>query len=214
MRRGHAMRTTNGQHTADAIRREAAALFASKGYEATSLRDVAARVGIKVGSLYNHMASKEDLLLSVMGRTMDDLTEQMDRCLEGKTEVIDQLIAFLACHIRFHAERAQEVFIGNSELRSLHDDARRKITQKRRDYRKRLEELIARAGEEGKADVLNSRLHAFSIVAVGTHVASWYRTDGGLTLDEIIDTYTKMILRSLGVREADRRVTDALVTTR
>ncbi|MBZ2195452.1 TetR/AcrR family transcriptional regulator [Occultella gossypii] len=205
------MRTTqNGQQTADAIRREAAELFATKGYDATTLRDVAARVGIKVGSLYNHIASKEELLLSVMGHTMDDLAGQMERALAGHTESVDRLIAFLECHIRFHAENAQQVFIGNTELRSLHDDFRRSITEKRRAYRKQLEELIEQVGIDDKGEVLNSRLHAFSIVAVGTHVSGWYRPDGVFSLDEIIETYTKIILRSLQIENADHLVESAL----
>ena len=53
---------------------------------------------------------------------------------------------------------------------------------------------------------LSPRLHAFSVVAIGTHVSSWYRADGGFSLDEIIDTYTKIILRGLGVADADERV--------
>lgn len=202
--------TAGGQQTAAAIRREAAASFMQHGYEATSLRQIAAAVGIKVGSLYNHISSKEDLLLSVMGGTMDDLTALMHEALEGPTDPVDRLIAFVECHIRFHAERAQEVFIGNTELRSLQPDARAEITEKRRAYREVLEGLIQAVGESGDAQILNARLHAFSIVAIGTHVASWYREDGGFPLAEIIRTHTTIVLRSLKVDDADRRVDSLL----
>ncbi|WP_341578250.1 TetR/AcrR family transcriptional regulator [Microbacterium schleiferi] len=198
--------TLSGQQTAAAIRREAAASFFAHGYEATSLRQVAAAVGIKVGSLYNHITSKEDLLLSVMGGTMDDLTELMETALADKTDPLDRLLAFVECHIRFHAERALEVFIGNSELRSLPPDARAEITEKRRAYRAVLEELIIEVTKNTEGQSLSPRLHAFSVVAIGTHVSSWYRADGGFSLDEIIDTYTKIILRGLGVADADERV--------
>lgn len=197
---------TAGQQTAESIRQEAAYLFATRGYGGTSLRDVAARVGIKVGSLYNHIASKQELLLSVMGHTMDDLMAEMTEAVAAQDDTIDRLIAFVGHHIRFHAERAQEVFIGNSELRSLEDGPREEIVEKRRAYRIQLEELLTRAGEEGVADVVNARLHAYSIVAIGTHVAGWYRPDGAFGIDEIISTYTKLILRSLAVPDADRRV--------
>ncbi|MFS0865760.1 TetR/AcrR family transcriptional regulator [Microbacterium sp. 179-B 1A2 NHS] len=198
--------TLSGQQTAAAIRREAAASFFAHGYEATSLRQVAAAVGIKVGSLYNHITSKEDLLLSVMGGTMDDLTELMEAALAEKTDPIDRLLAFVECHIRFHAERAQEVFIGNSELRSLPPEARAEITEKRRKYRAVLEDLIIEVQKTVGGQALSARLHAFSIVAIGTHVSGWYRADGGFSLDVIIDTNTKIILRGLGVTDADERV--------
>lgn len=196
--------TAAGQQTAESIKRAAAASFAAHGYEATSLRDVASAVGIKVGSLYNHISSKEDLLLSIMSETMGDLESRMERALSGRDDPLDRLIAFIECHIRFHAERAQNVFIGNSEIRSLHGTARDEISGRRRAYRKELEDLIVAAADHGSAGIINPRLHAFSIVAIGTHVSGWYRPGGGLSLEEIIQTYTRIILRSLGVTDADQ----------
>lgn len=206
--------TLSGQQTAAAIRREAAASFFAHGYEATSLRQVAAAVGIKVGSLYNHITSKEDLLLSVMGGTMDDLTALMKAALAGHSDPVERLLAFVECHIRFHAERAQEVFIGNSELRSLPPAARAEITEKRRAYRTVLEDLIVRVTDGVVGQPMSPRLQAYSVVAIGTHVSSWYRADGGFSLDEIIDTYTKIILRGLGVADADQRVDSHLALRR
>jgi hypothetical protein len=149
-----------------------------------------------------------------MGGTMDDLNALMERALDGPVDPVDRLIAFVECHIRFHAERAQEVFIGNTELRALHAEARAELSEKRREYRKLLESLIVAVGAADEADILNARLHTFSIVAIGTHVAGWYREDGGLPLDEIIEIYTTMVLRSLRVDGADERVRTQLAARR
>ena len=197
---------TPGQQTAEAIRTEAAHLFATNGYAGTSLRDVASRVGIKVGSLYNHISSKQELLLSVMGHTMEDLEGAMEATLADRVATLDRLTAFVELHLRFHAERAQEVFIGNSELRSLDADSRHEITEKRKRYRSQLEALIMQAGEEGSAQIVNAKLHAYSIVAMGTHIAGWYRSDGPMSLDEIVTSYTIITLRSLNVADADALV--------
>ncbi|MFA5605778.1 MAG: TetR/AcrR family transcriptional regulator [Leucobacter sp.] len=198
--------TNAGLQTAQAIREAAAQLFFDHGYEATSLRAVAAEVGIKVGSLYNHIDSKEDLLLQVMGSTMDDLMALQEVALARSEDPLDRLLAFVECHIRFHAEHAQAVFIGNTELRSLSEDARAEIVSKRRDYQKLIESLILATGEQGDAQVLDPRLHAFGIVAQGTHVASWYKPSGQYSLKEIVRVYSKIILRGLGVKDADAKV--------
>jgi len=192
--------------TADAIREQAALLFFERGYDATTLRQVAAAVGIKVSSLYNHIESKEQLLLSVMGGVMDDLLALQKVAVSQDVDVIDRLIAVLDCHIRFSASRAREVFIGNSELRSLPTDARAKVIAKRREYERRIQDLIVEAGREGKAVVLDARLHTYSIVAKGTHVASWYKPAGALSMDRIINIYAKATLRELSVNDADTRV--------
>ncbi len=202
--------TAAGQETAEAIHREAAKLFAAHGYEATSLRQIAAEVGIKVGSLYNHISGKEELLLSVMGGTMDELNALADAALADVTDPVDRLIAFTANHMRFHAEHAQQVFIGNTELRSLRDDARAEITTKRKDYRERIEQHIVDACGGDTSGLLNVRLHAFSVVAIGTHLAGWYRPDGGLGLNEIVGDHTKIVLRSLTIPNADARVDKTL----
>lgn len=199
-----------GENTARLIREKAAELFFEKGYHATSLREVAAASGLKVGSLYNHITSKEDLLLQVMGGTMDDLVDAQRAALAGDADQVERLRAAVGCHVRFHAERAQEVFIGNTNLRALSEDARQKIIAKRTDYERIIRTLIEEAGHAGLASVIDPRLHTYSIVAQGTNVASWYRPGGRMTLDEIVAAYTKFALRELQVTDADRRVDAAM----
>jgi AcrR family transcriptional regulator len=200
------MTSTMEGGTAHAIREEAAKLFFQRGYDATTLRQVAAAVGLKVGSLYNHIDSKEHLLLQIMGEIMDDLLGLQQEALATEGDAVDKLQAVLACHLRFHAERAQEVFIGNSELRSLPQDAREVIVGKRREYEDIIQELIEEAGRQGLASVLDARIHVYSIVAHATHIAGWYRSDGRLSLDEIVKVYTIMALRELRVADADERL--------
>lgn len=200
-----------GGNTARLIREMAAELFFEKGYHGTSLREVAAAAGLKVGSLYNHIASKEDLLLQVMGGTMDDLADAQQEVLGAcEDDPIERLRAAVGCHVRFHAERAQEVFIGNTNLRALSEEARQKIIAKRTDYERIIRVLIEEAGQARLASVIDSRLHTYSIVAQGANVASWYRPGGRMTLNGIVATYTKFALRELRVAEADRRVDEAM----
>lgn len=198
--------TAAGQITANAIRDEAAQLFFLHGFEATTLRQVATGVGIKVGSLYNHIENKEDLLLQIMGGTMDELMDIQEKELAKCSDIIEKLIVLLSCHIRFHAEHAQVVFIGNSELRSLSPENRAQIISRRREYQLMIQQLIEEAARSGRAHVLDAHLHTFSIVAMGTHVASWYKGTGDLTLDQIISIYSKIALRGLGVDDADNLV--------
>lgn len=196
-------RPTGGVRTADAILEAAAEMFYQHGYEATSLRQVAAKVGIQVGSLYNHINGKDDLLRSIMLGVMDDLLAAQRTALRGRTDAVDCLRAAIDCHIRFHADRAREVFIGNSELRSLEEKDRRTVVAKRDQYEKVLRDLIEKAAAEGRADVVDVRLQVYAIVAAGTHVSTWYRPRGPLSLDEIVDKYIVITLRQLGVSQEE-----------
>ncbi|MFP3462797.1 TetR/AcrR family transcriptional regulator [Arthrobacter globiformis] len=200
------MVATAERGTAQAIREEAAKLFFERGYDGTSLRQVASAVGIMVGSLYNHIDSKEHLLLQIMGGIIDDLMADARQAVETDGDAVDKLQALLGAHLRFHAERAQEVFIGNAELRSLSEDARKVVIEKRHEYELLLQQLIEDAGRAGLAEVIDARIHVYSFVAQATHIASWFKPGGRMTLDEIVAVYTKLALRELNVADADARV--------
>lgn len=193
-------RSASGVRTGDAIREAAAELFYQHGYEATSLRQVAAKVGIQVGSLYNHISGKDDLLASLMIGVIDDLLSAQRAALRGRTDPVDKLVAMIDCHIRFHASRAREVFIGNSELRSLSPKVEREVIAKRDQYEGELRAIITELAEDPRADVVDVRIQTYSIIAMGTHVSTWYRPGGDHDLDSLIELYTTIILRQLGLK--------------
>jgi AcrR family transcriptional regulator len=200
------MTVLSERNSADVIRAEAAKLFFDRGYDATSLRQVATASGLKVGSLYNHIDSKEHLLLQIMGGIIDDLVAAAHEAARLDGDAVDKLQAALAANLTFHAEHAQEVFIGNAELRSLSDGARHVVIEKRHEYELFLQGLVEDAGRVGLADVIDAKIHVYSFVAQATHIASWFKPGGRMNLDEIVAIYTKLALRELNVADADARV--------
>jgi AcrR family transcriptional regulator len=192
----------SGAQTSVAIREAAAKLFYERGYEGTSLREVAAEVGLQVGSLYNHIKGKDELLSDIMTSVMLELTGAMDEALSKSAPgAAARLEAALSCHIRYHAEHAREVFIGNSELRSLTKPDRRAVTLKRKAYEDRIHGLIDDLVRETGADVLDPQLQTYALLAMGVHVATWYRPDGPRKLSQIVEVYTRIAMRQLGADE-------------
>jgi TetR/AcrR family transcriptional regulator, cholesterol catabolism regulator len=59
--------------------------------------------------------------------------------------------------------------------------------------------------DSGRGDAVNVQLQAYSIVAIGTHMASWYQPTGPLSLDDVVRAYTGTILRQLNVHAAAAR---------
>jgi AcrR family transcriptional regulator len=108
-----------GPKTLEAIRRAGLRLIFEHGYEAMSLRQLAAEVGIQSGSLYNHIATKQDLLFDLVREHINELLRQLDLALQGKERPIEKLRAFVSFHVTYHMTKKREVFIANSELRSL-----------------------------------------------------------------------------------------------
>lgn len=194
-------RPRDGARTSADIRRAAAELFYEHGYEATSLRAVADRVGIKVGSLYNHMGGKDELLVDIMSDVLDQLEPLIKQAAEDAgTDPVERFRSAVGAHIRFHAQHAQETFIGNSELRSLQPDQREIILKGRRDYDQLMRQYIQEAAAAAGADLLDIRLQTYAVLALGMHVASWFRDDrDGLSLDHVVEVYTEISCRQIGL---------------
>jgi len=193
------MSRTRAGGTADAIQEAAANLFYARGYAATSLREIASEVGIQVGSLYNHIGGKHELLRNIMVRIMTDLCDALVQSTQEAGDPVQRLERALDCHIRFHATHSRDVFIGNTELRSLPDEDRRVVIAQRDRYERLLRSLVEDFCNHGHGDAIDVRLQTYAIVAIGTHVAAWYRPEGSLSLDDVVDAYTQTILRQLNL---------------
>jgi AcrR family transcriptional regulator len=191
--------------TAELIRSAAIDLFFEHGYEATSLRAIAGEVGIQVGSLYNHLTSKESLLYSIMSTVMEDLLREFDARLQTVDDSVGRLRAAIEVHVFFHTARAREVFIGNSELRSLTTSHRKRVVKLRDDYEARFVQIIEEGVADGSFDTADTKLAAWAILAIGTSTSTWFRPDGRLQLEDIAKLYTDLVLNGLASPRLTRR---------
>src|ERR1700759_4293686 len=117
----------------DSLLEAACALFAEHGYEATSMRDIAAAPGVRAPSLYNHVAAKQDILLAIMDKAMDRAIDALAAALDGITDVADRLRAATESLVLDFLRNPAEVTICNTEVRSLEPANRTAIVDKR-DY--------------------------------------------------------------------------------
>jgi AcrR family transcriptional regulator len=199
------MRTkgSSGAKTRDAIFAAGLQLIYRYGYEAASLRRIAAEVGIREGSLYNHIASKQALLFQLVEDHMDRLLASLDAALRGVSGFDARIRAFIAFHLTYHMERQAEVFVINSELRSLEAESRAAIIAKRDRYEAALVDIL----REGA--VAEPAIAAKAIIAMLTGICTWFRPGGRLSIDRLVDLYTQLVLDGVGNRHPRATVTPA-----
>lgn len=192
-------RTTgsNGTKTLEAINKAGLRLIYEQGYAAMSLRHLAAEVGIQVGSLYNHISTKQDLLFGLLSSHMEELLRQLDAVLAPVVGPEARLKAFASFHVHYHIARRREVFICYSELRSLDPDHYETIVGLRRDYEQRLIEIIEAGIKDGIFAPIDAPVAAYGILAMLTGVCSWYRPKGRLKADAVVALYLDMALKSI-----------------
>jgi AcrR family transcriptional regulator len=183
-----------GPKTQEAIRRAGLRLIFEHGYEAMSLRQLAAEVGIQVGSLYNHIATKQELLFYLVQDHINELLRQLDLALQGKAEPRDRLRAFVAFHVGYHMSRKREVFIANSELRSLEPRNYEAVVALRSAYEQRLSDILSQGVAAGVFEVVDVQVATFAILSLLTGLCNWYRPGGRLTKEAIIAAHEKLVL--------------------
>ncbi|MCC8954746.1 TetR/AcrR family transcriptional regulator [Bradyrhizobium sp. Pear77] len=197
---------SHGPTTLEAIRKAGVRLIFERGYEAMSLRQLAAEVGIQAGSLYNHISTKQDLLFDLVQEHINDLLRELDLALEGKADPVEQLRAFVAFHVTYHMTRKREVFIANSELRSLDAKNYDVVVALRGAYEQRLAQILTDGVSEGVFEVVDIQVATFAIIALLTGLCTWYRPGGRLTRDAIIAAHEKLVLSGVAPQAALGRV--------
>lgn len=192
---------SNGEKTLKAIYAAAIELIYQSGYEAVSLRQLAGAVGIQAGSLYNHIASKQDLLFKLIHSIMLELNEGLFDALEGIEEPDERLRAFVRFHIAWYTARKKQVFIGNAEIRSLKGENYTRIVALRRQYEMTLVDILNAGMEQGYWIKSDARVAARAYISMLSGVCVWYDPDGDYSIEELIDIYTSLVFKGIEGKE-------------
>lgn len=198
---------SSGPKTMEAICKAGLDLIYEHGYEGTSLRQLAAVVGIQQGSLYNHLRSKQDLLVHLYEEHMGRLLDALDAALDELDRPSDRLRAFVAFHVGYHIERKREVFVVNSELRSLEPENHRRATGMRKQYERRLIEILLAGAAEGTFSVADAPVTAYGILGMLSGVCTWYDEAGRLDAATLSAIYSDLVMKSVGASAPSPHIT-------
>ncbi|MFD3189031.1 TetR/AcrR family transcriptional regulator [Sedimentitalea sp. HM32M-2] len=193
------MARTTGSHsdiTGPRIRDAALQLFAQHGYAAVSMRQIAGKVGVQAGALYNYTPDKQSLLFGLMKGHMEDLlAARAER--EAPGDPMGQLEDFTRFHIAFHLQRLDAVFVSYMELRNLDEENFIAIETLRRTYEDQLEEILRRGVAAGLFAVPDTKIATLAVIAMLTGVTTWYRSGGRLSVPQVETIYWDMVRKSV-----------------
>lgn len=171
---------------------EAARVFAARGYDQTSVPQLAEELGIAAGSLYHYFGSKEQLLIAICDQLMDPLLvearELLDDPGDDAATRLRELVRLWVRHVIAHRDHML-VFL---QERHVIDHGDQWLPVRR--SRKRFEELVEEVLKDVPTRLGDRRLTLSALLGMVNHTAQWYRPRGRLDAGAIADGYVDLIL--------------------
>jgi AcrR family transcriptional regulator len=177
----------------------ASELFHANGYAGTSVRDIARALDIQGASLYAHVASKEDVLWSIVDSTANAFERRADEALgdAASGDPVDRLAALVEAHVETVTNDPERASVFVTEWRHLSADRRAAINDRRDAYERRFRDLIEEGIGLGAFRQTDAALAAAFILSALNGIPAWYRADGRLSADRITDHFVDFALRAL-----------------
>jgi AcrR family transcriptional regulator len=183
----------DGRSVRENIRAAAVKLFAEYGYHAAPLRDIARLAGIQAASIYYHYVNKEALLVEIMETHMRQLNSRLEHILDAQSDPQKRLYEAIANHIHLHTRYKAEFFIIDTEIRALEGENHAYIISLRDHYEKLMQELLRDGMEKNVFRRSDVKVLSYAVIAMCTEVSTWFKPDGRLGVQQVIDLYSQMI---------------------
>ena len=181
----------------DVIIRKASALFRSKGFAATSMRDLAISVGVEAPSLYNHIGSKSELLQDICFKIADEFTSELERTESKKVSVRVKLEEIIRFHIKMMLEEFDEVFVANHEWKYLPEPHLANFLNQRRIYEKRLVALVQAGISTNEFKKSNPYVTVLTILSAVRGLEFWLRHKKKFSPKELEDEMVDHLLKGM-----------------
>lgn len=172
-------------------------LFAEKGYNGTSIVDLATALGLTTASLYYHVNGKQDLLFRVLETGMADFLGRLEAVVAQDAEPREKLRLAVENHLDFVLSKQNAVKVFLRERRFLESDFRDHY-QVRVDRYDQLFTALVRAGmDAGDVAPGDATLVRLGILGMINWVVEWYRPGGRLSEEQVRSGMTEMIMDRL-----------------
>lgn len=175
----------------------AAKLFRERGYAASSMRDLAKAVDLKASSLYNHIASKQEILKEICFQNAHRFLDGIQVIEQGSGNSLDKLQALLALHLQIATEDITSIISFNDEWRHLEASYLQEFIQLRKEYENRFKAIIEQGIQEGSLKAVNTTIVFNTFLSAIRWVYDWYKPEGKKTIEDISKAVQLILLDGL-----------------
>ncbi len=179
----------------ESIFREAALLFSEKGYSASSMRDLAERVGIEPSSLYSHIKSKEEILKEICMSCAQDFVDGIKSIDNKDRDALAKVEALVRLHLSITAENPNSIIVFNDEWKHLDTNSLNLFKALRQEYETIFKSILKEGQESGQIRTGSSGIMMNSVISA----LSWvHQVDGRSSKNyDLSDEMVAFVLASI-----------------
>jgi len=184
----------------DLILQKAAQMFREKGFAATSMRDLAEKVGIEAASLYNHIRSKHEILEAICFDVANRFTLNIEETDAGNKSSIAKIESLLRFHIQQMIDHYEEVYVSDREWKHLEEPYLSNFRNQRRNYRKMFASIIESGIQKNEIKKIDAPTAVIIILHAVSGIESWHRSQAKIDAAELENNMVAILIDGLRKR--------------
>jgi AcrR family transcriptional regulator len=183
--------------TRDEILEAAAQIFSQKGFHATSMQDIAQAVQLQKASLYHHVHSKQELLVSVLDQALDLLIERMQQVMDRPLPPDEKLRLAMQVYLTAMLEHRELAAVLLLEHRSLEPAYQTRHIPRRDRFERLWRDLINAGLDQGVFSCADPGMAGRALLGVMNWTITWYHPEGSLSVETIAAQFADLFLQGL-----------------
>ena len=197
------------------ICRTAAQIFRDRGYDATSVSDIARALGITKAGLYHYFESKEALLFEITSYGLDRVRDEVILPARAVRDPEARLRQMVTRHARIATQGRGAIAQIVDEVRALPPPARKRVEERMRAYVDLVRETLVELRSAGRLRDVDPTVATFSVIGTILWLPRWFRQNGRLSQEQVANQIADVVLggvlrsRPTVKRRAARRVAKA-----
>ncbi|HEY9429137.1 MAG TPA: TetR/AcrR family transcriptional regulator [Gemmatimonadaceae bacterium] len=172
----------------------AAREFAQRGYDRTSMRDLARASGVSLAGVYYYVQSKEELLFLIQSRNFEAVIAGMRDALRGVTDPVERLQRFIDNHLDYFVSHMAEMKVLSREADALDGEFLQRVNDMKRQYTRALMDVLADIEKTHGPAHANRRVAAYSLFGMMNWIYTWYDPLGDVGVELLSQNICRLFL--------------------
>jgi AcrR family transcriptional regulator len=183
----------------DKVYEIAAEVFHNKGYDKTSMSDIASAVGLTKAGLYHHVASKEQLLYTILDYGMDMTEAYVVRPLDSVKDPVVRLKTMIELHLKLILEGRKLAVTGLlHECQGLSPKSENRINRRKKEYVQLVSDLVGDVLDKTKSHKdVNPKVAALALLGMLNWTYQWYKPSGEVKPDEVVREFQDLFINGV-----------------